>query len=1023
MKRTRFTTMVLLISAVLVLPGVAWAQLAGISGQVTDLTGGVLPGVTVTASSPALIEGSRTVFTDGQGLYSVVSLQVGLYDVTFTLPGFSVVRREGIILNSGFTANVDAQLAVGGVEETVIVTGASPTVDVQNVRSQTVISRELLDVVPSSQNIAAMAALTLGVKFSGTATGAPDVGGSGGETGSASVHNNRSGDQRMYQQGMSINVGRGGGGGNLIYGYSRNSLAMQEVTMGVNAMPADTESAGLQINYIPKDGSNVYSGEGMAMYTDERFKQDNLSSALKARGITSVPSLRKIWDYGASAGGPLVRDRVWFHTAHRWWGTQQIQAGAYFNALQGQKAPNGRPLYAPGAPAFINEFNQEHDGRLTMQLSDKDKFAFFFSRPRACTCNRGSSTTVAPESRHAVFLGATEHLQQYTYTRVQTNRVLIEAGFSLYVNPYEFRRIPKGYAGADFNGKEYPGVGLYDVQIQEISPSFRYNSMAALPYNHTAEKNTPDDHGKIHGRGTVSYVTGSHAFKAGFSMEYANNQESGSVSVASGFGPAAYTIYRGSPVNVTMYNDPRLRIGRFRAVALYAQDQWTTDRLTLNLGVRADLLDGWVPPGAVPDTVYGKGFSFNGVSKVPSWRDINPRLGVSWDVGGDGKTAVKAAVGRYIKSEATGIAKANSPASSISLTTNRPWNDANNDFFPDGDPVNPEPNGELGRSSNPNFGKGVITRFWAPDFITDNRGGTWQGSLGIDRELADNVRLSVTYFRTSHFNQSVVDNENIGPSNFDPYCVTVPAGLKTAGKELCGLYNISVEGLRAGRKAVTKNASANFGDWSEVYNGADVELQARFDNGALLRGGFSLGRVINDSCFAVDSPQEKTWDVSRGTITPCHWETDWFNASGQIKASGSLPLPGGFAISAIYQNLEAVEIKSEVTIFNAAIAPSLGRNLSSCAAPTGPCNARIRIDVLDRYSDFEGRITKLDVRLMRDTMIGDTRIRITVDVFNALNSAPVTTRNNRYGTTGAGWGQPSRLMLGRLLELGTHIFW
>ena len=1022
MNRRRFAGMVLLMSGVLVLPGVASAQLAGISGAVADLTGAALPGVSVEASSPALIEGSRVVVTDGQGRYSVVSLEPGEYVVTFTLPGFSTVRREGISLSSGFTANVDVALAVGGVEETITVTGASPTVDVQNTRSQTVIDRELLDVVPSSQNIAAMAALTLGVNFRGTATGALDVGGSGGETGSASVHNNRNGDQKMYQDGMSINVGRGGGGGNLIYGYSRNSLAMQEVTMGINAMPAETETAGLQINYIPKDGGNTYSGEGMAMYTDDGFQQENFTDELRARGVISVPSLRKIWDYGASMGGPLVRDRMWFHTAHRWWGTQQIQASAFFNAVQGQKAPNGRPLFEPGSPAYINEFNQEHDGRLTMQLSQKDKLAFFFSRPRACTCSRGIRSTVAAESTINVYLGNTEHLQQYTYTRVQSNRVLIEGGFSLYVNPYEFRRLPKGYAGADFGGNEYPGVGLFDVQITEISPRFTYNSGAGLPYNKSAGKNTPDDHGKLHARASVSYVTGTHAFKGGFAMEYANNQESGTVNVAEGFGPVSYVTFQGAPIQLTQYNDPRLRIGRFRALALFAQDQWTTDRVTVNLGVRADLLNGWVPAGIVPDTVYVPGFSFDRIDDVPRWRDINPRVGVAWDVTGDGKTAVKTAFGRYVKSEATGIAKANSPASSISLRTSRTWTDTNDNFFPDGDPVNPEPNGELGRSSNPNFGKQVITRFWSPDFLTENRGGTWQFSLGVDRELLDNVSLSATYFRTSHFNQSVIDNENIGPADFEPYSVTVPAGLPNAGQVLSGFADITVDALRRGVHNVTKNAAASFGDWSEVYNGVDIELSARLDNGALLRGGVSIGQTVNDRCFAVDSPQETQWTIA-STIYPCRSETDWFNSSGQIKISGSYPLPGGFAFSAVYQNLEAAEIRAEVTFFNASIAPSLGRNLSNCPAPTGPCSATRRIDVFDRYSGFEGRQSKLDIRLMRDTNIGGGRLRITVDLYNALNEAPVPGRNNRFGTTGRGYGTPSLLMLGRLLELGTHIFW
>ena len=127
----------LALATTLLLPAASAAQTGSIAGSVTDETGGVLPGVTVEARSPALIEGVRTSISNGAGLYAIEALRPGTYSVTFTLPGFSTFVREGIELSSGFAANVDAQMTVGSIEETVTVSGASPIIDVQNVTTQT----------------------------------------------------------------------------------------------------------------------------------------------------------------------------------------------------------------------------------------------------------------------------------------------------------------------------------------------------------------------------------------------------------------------------------------------------------------------------------------------------------------------------------------------------------------------------------------------------------------------------------------------------------------------------------------------------------------------------------------------------------------------------------------------------------------------------------------------------------------------------------------------------------------------
>ena len=244
--------------ALLVLPSSAFAQgqTGSIAGSVKDTTGAVLPGVTVEAASPALIEKFRTAVTDSQGAYKIVDLRPGVYSVTFSLPGFSSVRREGIELTTAFTANVSVELKVGTVQETVTVTGETPIVDVQNVVQKTTASRETMDTIPTDRNFVSFAALTPGVFVTGVSQ---NVGGSIPETGmNLVVHGSRATDSLIMVDGMPIINGSGAGG--LQYGnYLNNSLA-QEITFQTGGNSAEFERASVYSNFILKDGSNLFRG-------------------------------------------------------------------------------------------------------------------------------------------------------------------------------------------------------------------------------------------------------------------------------------------------------------------------------------------------------------------------------------------------------------------------------------------------------------------------------------------------------------------------------------------------------------------------------------------------------------------------------------------------------------------------------------------------------------------------------------------------------------------------------------------
>ena len=1004
-RRNLFAALGVLV-ALLLVPSMARAQgLGGIAGIVTDTTGAILPGVTVEVSSPALIEGTRTAVSDGQGRYSVISLAPGTYAVTFTLPGFSVVKREGVTLSAGFTAPVNAELKVGSLEETVTVTGASPTVDVRNVRTQAVLARETLDALPSAQNVTAFAAMTLGVSLSGNGAGAGvDVGGSGGPMGQASVHNSRAADMKTMQDGMNTNNSMGTNGGIMHFGQVYNMEAVSEVVLSHTGMNAETETGGLQINYIPKDGGNKISISSRANFTNEDFQSNNLNDALRARGITTASTVKKVYDYGGAIGGPVVKDRLWFFSAHRWWGSDTYQPGSFWNAAIGQKAPNGRPLYVPdlnrrGSNA---EPSRENSGRLTIQAG-KNKIGYYGNLGNHVQ-QRGVSSTLAPE---AMQIASTpkNHLSQATLTRTQSNRLLIEAGLTYLRNPFEF---------------QYPdGVKDTDVSIVELSPQLTYNarSSAAIPYNVGSASDTD----QVNWRGAVSYVTGSHNIKAGMQWAHGWIENNGSNNALPGFGPVQVVTNGGVPLSITLFAHPQYIRSDFRNQGIYAQDQWSLGRASINLGVRADLFDGWSPTQVYPDSPFVPGFNVSRVEGTPRWRDISPRLGFAYDLTGDGKTAIKVSAGKYMAAMGTAIPLANNPGNAISKTTTRVWTDLDNDFFPDGDPRNPAANGELGPSPNAAFGTSVITNFFDPDMLTKNRPYTWQLSGSVERELRPNTRVSAGFFRTQHYNQTVVDNTAVSSADYNPFCVTTPSNalIPNGGQQLCGFADITV----AGRSRVPRNTTkldTNFGDQTEVYNGVDIEMRTRLAGKAYIQGGISLGKTVNNQCLNVDSPQGF---VAANSFLHCKVTTPYWDGNGQVKLNFTYPLPKDIEFSAVYQNLPGAPVLANVTFTNAAIAPSLGRNLASCPSVTGACTATVTLNVIEPNTVFEDRVNQIDLRFAKLFRGSFGRVRASLDLYNAFNAATVLGRNQAFGLVGVGWGRPTALMGGRLIKLAAQYTW
>ena len=411
----------LALPVLLLVPATASAQAVtggSIAGVVKDSSGAVMPGVTVEAASDALIEKVRSVVTDDQGQYKIVDLRPGAYNVTFTLAGFSSLRREGLELTTGFTATVNAELRVGTVEETITVTGASPIVDVQNTRVQAEYSRELIDALPYSKTLTAYTSMIPGVTGGIYSVITRDVGGTAGEANQGqSIHG---GDPGLTSIDGIKNV-------SVLTGNMRRlaptDLYTQEVVVETSGASAEAWSGGLNFNIVMKDGGNRFSGTTFDAYTGKGLDSNNLDDSLRARGVNASNAQKRLYDIGVSFGGPIKHDRLWFFVAPRKWGNEYYVAGNYFN-----KTPHSL-FYNPdlSRPALFGREQWDVSGKLTWQMTSKDKITFADLNGKQCYCPFNTeSGSVSPEAA-AVFWYYPQVLASLTWTRPVTQRLLIEA--------------------------------------------------------------------------------------------------------------------------------------------------------------------------------------------------------------------------------------------------------------------------------------------------------------------------------------------------------------------------------------------------------------------------------------------------------------------------------------------------------------------------------------------------------------------------------------------------------------------
>ena len=640
---------------IVLLPRVASGQVVTgtIAGAVRDTTGAVLPGVTVEASSPALIEKTRAVVSDDQGLYTLVNLQVGKYTVTFTLPGFGTVKREDIDVLTETTATVNVELRVGAVEETITVSGAAPVVDVQNVVSQKVMTRDLMENLPTGKTFATFAVLVPGV-----VTNSPDVGGAYGDlSASLTVHGTRSAES-VPQYGRDADLqwvclGR------WQYGEFLNAGMMDEISVQTGSISTEQDVAGVRVNIVPKEGSNAFRGNALGAFTNSHFNSSNTSPAMVADGL-AANSVHQIYDVNPSAGGAVFPDKLWYYLSFREWGTSTTRAGAtdtrYYNSTPAS------PFYTPdlSAPAYDHTWHLSASDRSTWQISKKNKMSVFWEYQNHNYEFSTNSLGNAPETRY-LYREIPQYIIQAVWSSPVTSRLLFEGGFTLAANDYHTSPEPQVVEGLP--------------SITELSTNFSYRVYPAAPYGFNRS-----DQYNYHA--SASYVTGGHSFKAGFTLMHTwlyqtENTDSPNM-------PVNLQFLNGVPTSLTEWATPILFKEHTKYnLGLYLQDQWKVQRLTMNLGVRGDFLNMDVLPNALPAGPYVPARSFPGVNNMPNWKDIDPRLGGSYDLFGNGKTAIKASLGRYVVAYGpSSFSRLVDPLYASVLSASRSWKDTSGTYPP-----------------------------------------------------------------------------------------------------------------------------------------------------------------------------------------------------------------------------------------------------------------------------------------------------------------------------------------------------
>jgi hypothetical protein len=1004
----------------LTLLGTTLASAQTLAGSVHDTSGAVMPGVTVEASSPALIEKVRTAVTDSNGQYQIPNMPPGDYKITFSLTGFSTVVREGVTLTGAGVTTISVELRVGALEESITVTGETPVVDVQSSRQATVIDGDVVRALPASRSYGNYLAAVPAIQATGFNTGVQTT------NNFFTARGGRANEGAIQIDGMNVGAPSNGGG---VSGYLYDMNNSAEVQVTISGGLGEADRGGPAFNIIPKTGGNTFSGMFFGSFSGQWGQSSNVDDHLRSLGFGDAPALRKNWDVNFAVGGPIWRNRIWFYANTRTQGAHLDVANLYANKNAGDPT---KWTYLKDQDIRVRSAISKllNGGRLTSQVTPRNKVGFYLDVTQNCS---GSSfqkdssqcrspgddwtaagpgigpgvATTAPES--ATIWSGPARIQQFTWNSPISNRVLVEAGYSaLYSNWGDV--MPEGALN------NFIAVTEQSTNAGVPFANYQYRGWYAQPsqnqWHHTW-------------RSSLSYVSGTHNMKVG----YMGGFESARITTQVGQ-QIQYIFNNGAPIQLQQRVGPSRVSDAIRYDAVYGQDSWTRGRLTLQGALRLDLASSWSPGGEngiIADHQFGKALIFDRTDGVRGYRDLSPRVGAAYDLFGNGKSAVKANFGKYVQAAYQGEAYTiSNPATTLVTTVNRPWTDSGanggikGDYVAQCDFLNPAMNGECGPWSNLQWGQSVPTTRINPATLEgwDVRNHDWQVGVTFQQQLRNQMAVEVSYNRRWWDNFFTTNNAALTAADWDQVTLTAPQNPRLPGG---GGYPVTFL-VRNAKQAVGVSdpyftTDKDFGDETHYWHGVDVNFSARLRGSLFVQAGTSTGRGVNDTCQIEAARFGRPMRIVDGQAA-CDVTEPWLT---QVRGLASYTIPKvDVLLSSVFRSQPNVQPGITSVATNGASRTAIfqmtpAQFFASTGVPLRPGLAQQSVDLLSPGAIYGDRVNVMDLRVAKVLKFSGKRATIGMDLYNLFNANTPTAYETVYdpATNGARWLQPTSVLNAR----------
>jgi hypothetical protein len=995
----------------------AQSQTGEIFGKVTDASGAVLPGVTVTVTGPVLLQ-PLTAVTSETGTYQFPRLEIGTYTVRFELTGFKTVVNEGIQVTVGFSAQVNGQLGISTVQETITVTGESPIVDTKEVGTKQTFTNELLQSIPSARDPWVILQQTAGIAMDRENVG-------GNMSGQQSNYISRGGNptnNKWSLDGVDITDMAATGASPSYYDFD----AFEEMTINTGGVDVTQQTGGVGINLVTKSGSDRFKGSSRFYVTDQKFESNNIDGTLRTQGASSGNPIQNIKDYGVEAGGPLKRGRAWVWGS---FGKQLVDVG-----VLGFYQPTAACLAVKGAPLTysVDEVNnclntdetllQTTNLKAEVQLFKGNKLTLFNNFAKKERNARGADDlhpieTTTPQG--AVLASYGKHwwntgpnpTYKFGDQWVVSDRLLVDLQYAHVGNNFilgfhapELADVqPTLIVSTGLNGRS----ATSNVFIRPVN-SVTFNSNYFLP----------------------GALGGDHSFKVG---GYWRDSNTTSITHTGGFATLRYpnAIANDCSLAATGCQADLARDGYsvydLLNYAAYVQDTITHGRVTMQLGVRYDYnKDKAQAASIIANPLAGPwlpGIDFPGADPGVAFNNFSPRVGMTYDLSGSGKTIARANYARYYGQVGNGtVAGTINP---VSQTVVRwPWIDANGNGVADPGEVQVGPNGTLvmGTWSPANPANSVSANSVDSNLKNDT---TDEVIVGVDREIGAGFAVGANYIWRRYGN-FLWNNKRVGivtadwvPTTLTPVATACPGADNRTAPATCPTVTYYVPSFQQ----PTTQFETNVPGYNRAFNGVELTARKRMSNRWLMNTSFAYNStVVHFNEFAGGANQVSG---TSGTIPISEDPTNravrdggqydyltsgsgignvYVNAKWLFKLSGLYQAPGGVNVSAFYNARQGYPFE---------------RGILSPSRPNGGNTVFIVLDPVgtSRLPNYQN----LDFHVERPVRVQTLRFVPSLDVFNVGNSNTIQAIRGTQNAANA--NQIQAILAPRVVRFGIRFNW